>query len=186
MENRPDEIGALRAAIQELTARIYRLEQETGLDAQSSSASPPMVHAALPKVVSPAAPPLSSNPVPSPILAQKPAKAKAGTEGLESTIGKLWLNRIGLSAILIGVSYFIKYAFDNGLIGPSGKITLGLVAGIGVVLWSERFRSKGYDAFSYSLKALGIGTLYLSLWGAFQIYHLIPSSVAFVAMVVVT
>jgi len=107
-------------------------------------------------------------------------------EQLESKIGKLWLNRIGIFAILIGVSYFIKYAFDNGWIGPSGRIALGLLAGIGLVLWSERFRSKGYAAFSYSLKAVGIGTLYLSLWGAFQIYHLVPSWVAFAAMVVVT
>jgi len=108
------------------------------------------------------------------------------SDALESKIGKFWLNRIGILAILIGVSYFIKYAFDNGWIGPSGKITLGVLAGIGLVLWSERFRSKGYAAFSYSLKAVGIGTLYLSLWGAFQVYHLVPSAVAFIAMVVVT
>ena len=63
---------------------------------------------------------------------------------------------------------------------------MGVLAGIGLVLWSERFRSKGYVVFSYSLKAVGIGTLYLSLWGAFQIYHLVPSGVAFAAMVVVT
>jgi len=53
------------------------------------------------------------------------------------------------------------------------------------VLWSERFRKRGYSAFSYSLKAVGIGTLYLSLWGAFQIYHLIPAAAAFLAMATV-
>jgi uncharacterized membrane protein len=105
---------------------------------------------------------------------------------LEGTIGKLWLNRIGIIAILIGVSYFLKYAFDNNWIGPAGRVALGLVAGIAVVLWSELFRKKGHIAFSYSLKAVGIGTLYLSLWGAYQIYHLVPSSVAFVAMILVT
>src|SRR5437588_8022664 len=31
-----------------------------------------------------------------------------------------------------------------------------------------------YRVFSYSLKALGIGILYLSLWAAFQVYSLIP------------
>jgi uncharacterized membrane protein len=131
---------------------------------------------------------------PSAVAAQLPplqapsftAAPKRGADDLEGTIGKLWLNRIGIFAILIGVSYFIKYAFDNGWIGPSGKITLGLLAGIGLVLWSERFRNQGYEVFSYSLKAVGIGTLYLSLWGAFQIYHLVPSAVAFIAMIVVT
>ena len=55
-----------------------------------------------------------------------------------------------------------------------------------MVVWSERFRSKGYKAFSYSLKAVGIGAMYLSLWAAFQVYSLIPSGVAFVMMLAVT
>jgi len=105
---------------------------------------------------------------------------------LESRIGSHWLNRIGIAALLIGVSYFLKFAFDNNWIGPAGRVTIGILAGIAVVVWSERFRARGYKAFSYSLKAVGIGTLYLSLWAAFQVYSLIPSGVAFVMMLAVT
>jgi len=187
MANPQDEIDGLRAAVAELTARVYRLEQKAGVDAQQqpeAASNPPQT-----RTVPPPPPmPLSAvaaqlPPLQGPTLTVEP---KRGAEELESTIGKLWLNRIGIFAILIGVSYFIKYAFDNGWIGPSGKIALGLLAGIGLVLWSERFRNQGYEVFSYSLKAVGIGTLYLSLWGAFQIYHLVPSAVAFIAMIVVT
>src|SRR5438309_8462097 len=106
--------------------------------------------------------------------------------GLESRIGSHWLNRIGIAAVLIGVSYFLKFAFDNNWIGPAGRVSVGLLAGIAVVVWSERFRSHGYKVFSYSLKAVGIGVLYLSLWAAFHVYALIPSGVAFVAMLAVT
>jgi uncharacterized membrane protein len=105
---------------------------------------------------------------------------------LESRIGSQLLNRIGIAAVLVGVSYFLKFAFDNNWIGPAGRVAIGLIAGIAMVVWSERFRSKGYRAFSYSLKAVGIGALYLSLWAAFQVYALIPSGVAFVAMLAVT
>ena len=108
------------------------------------------------------------------------------SESLEGTIGKLWLNRIGIIAILIGVAYFLKYAFDSGWIGPGGRVAIGLIAGIAVVVWSESFRRKGSAAFSYSLKAVGIGILYLSLWAASQYFHLVPASVAFVAMILVT
>ncbi len=108
------------------------------------------------------------------------------SEDLEGTIGKLWLNRIGIVAILIGVAYFLKYAFDSGWIGPGGRVAIGLLAGIAVVVWSEAFRRKGSVAFSYSLKAVGIGILYLSLWAASQYFHLIPAGVAFAAMIVVT
>jgi len=88
--------------------------------------------------------------------------------------------------VLIGVSYFLKFAFDNNWIGPAGRIAVGLLAGIGVVVWSERFRARGYRAFSYSLKAVGIGVMYLSLWSGFQVYRLLPSGVAFTAMLIVT
>jgi uncharacterized membrane protein len=105
---------------------------------------------------------------------------------LESRIGSHWLNRIGISAVLIGVSYFLKFAFDNNWIGPTGRVSIGLLAGIAVIVWSESFRTRGYKLFSYSLKAVGVGVLYLSLWASFQLYGLIPSPIALLAMVIVT
>jgi len=112
--------------------------------------------------------------------------SQRSSQDLEGTIGKLWLNRIGIIAILIGVAYFLKYAFDSGWIGPGGRVVIGLAAGIAIVVWSESFRRKGSAAFSYSLKAIGVGILYLSLWAASQYFHLVPASVAFVAMIMVT
>ncbi len=105
---------------------------------------------------------------------------------MESRIGAHWLNRIGIAAMLVGVAYFLKLVFTNGWIGPAGRIAIGLLAGIGVLVWSERFRTRGYQYFSIALKAVGIGTLYLSLWAAFQLYHLIPGSAASIAMMIVT
>jgi uncharacterized membrane protein len=65
-------------------------------------------------------------------------------------------------------------------------VLIGLLAGAGFIAWSEHFRAKGVAAFSYSLKAVGSGTLYLSLWAAFALYQLLPSGVAFAAMIAVT
>jgi len=123
---------------------------------------------------------------PVPQLPPRPSTSAKPQEDLESRIGSHWLNRIGIAAVLIGISYFLKYAFENNWIGPAGRVAIGLIAGTAIVFWSERFRTQGYRAFSYSLKAVGIGTLYLSLWAAFQRYALIPSSVAFVMMLAVT
>jgi len=134
-------------------------------------------------------PPKTAAPSPKPFTQSKVNLQSALTKqdaGLEKTIGQFWLNRIGIVALLVGVSYFLKYAFENNWIGPAGRIAIGLLAGIGLIIWSEKFRSRGHAAFSYSLKAVGIGTLYLSLWGAFHVYHLIPAAAAFAAMVIVT
>lgn len=195
-----DEIDALTAQVAALTARVYQLERRAGLVSAgraeatgeafthpaaptSSALPPPLVPLRAAQAVPPGAA-ASHIPVPprAPILAQRPVQ----DVNLEKKIGQYWLNRIGIVAILIGVSYFLKYAFENNWIGPAGRVAIGLVTGIGLMLWSERFRTKGYSAFSYSLKAVGIGTLYLSLWGAFQVYHLIPAAAAFIAMACVT
>ncbi len=105
---------------------------------------------------------------------------------VESRLGSQWFNRIGIIALLIGVALFLKFAFDNHWVGPAGRVLIGLLSGAALIAWSERFRSKGYTAFSYSLKAVGSGVLYLSLWAAFSMYHLIPAGVAFAGMVLVT
>jgi uncharacterized membrane protein len=105
---------------------------------------------------------------------------------LESRVGSQWFNRIGIVAMLIGVAWFLKFAFDNHWVGPAGRILIGLLSGAALIAWSERFRSKGYAAFSYSLKAVGSGVLYLSLWAAFSLYHLMPPGMAFAGMVLVT
>ena len=186
MANPQDEIEALKAQVRALTSRIYKLEQVSGLVSDAQRQKPAAVPPGAPSLPAPSVPGASLSPTSLPPILSTPAASKAGDANLEKKIGQYWLNRIGIVAMLVGVSYFIKLAFDNNWIGPGGRIAIGLLAGIGLLIWSERFRSRGYKAFSYSLKAVGIGTLYLSLWGAFQVYHLIPSAAAFVAMVIVT
>ena len=124
-------------------------------------------------------------------LFTEPAKPSAKPEihrSVENRIGSVWLPRVGIVAVLVGVALALKFVYDNHWIHPTarGKIISGLLVGAAVVLWSERFRRKGYDAFSFSLKAVGTGTLYLTLWASFQIYHLLPAWVALVMMIAVT
>lgn len=191
MANPEEELQALRAQVAALTARVHNLEVKAGVEprvyqgitppaqqkpTEAAREAAPKVTAAPPRTPPPAAPPSFHT----------PSGARRDTHDLEGTIGRLWFNRVGIFALLFGVAFFLKYAFENNWIGASGRVALGLLAGIAVVVWSERFRSKGNTLFSYSLKAVGIGTLYLSLWGAYQIYHLVPSAAAFVAMIVVT
>ncbi|HEY1730989.1 MAG TPA: DUF2339 domain-containing protein [Terriglobales bacterium] len=184
-----DELQQLRGQVAELTRRVYRLEGLLSARAELAIAPPPQPPTvrdipAMPAVepstnVPP--PPLST--VPASIAAKQPARPKAS---LESRIGGQWLNRVGIVAVLVGLSYFLKLAFENNWIGPATQVLIGIAAGIGLLLWSERFRGKGYPGFAYSLKAVSVGALYLSLWAASQYYHLVPSTVTFLGMVLVT
>ena len=194
LEISQQEFQELVQQIRELTARIYRLESLLRVSEASPRVTPPPPAVApepesaeVDRVAKPETP--AASPPPPPLFPPPPIPPMLTPEApddLESRIGSHWLNRIGIAAMLFGVSFFLKLAFDNNWIGPTGRIAIGLIAGIAVVVWSERFRSRGYQVFSYSLKAVGIGVLYLSLWAAFQVYHLMLSGVVFACMVVVT
>ena len=167
-----------------LSRRVADLEREVALlreAAWQSRQTPASLSASAP--VETATSPIPLEPVVSSFPESLQAKPSAS---LENRLGSQVFNRVGIVALLIGVTWFLKLAVDNQWIGPVGRILIGLLAGAGLVLWSERFRRRGFPAFSYSLKAIGSGVLYLSLWAAFQLYHLLPGSVALCAMILVT
>jgi uncharacterized membrane protein len=198
MDTPHSDLEALRKILAELTTRVYRIERKLQMDgplverpASAAAATSPLgqtrpTSSAVADKPAPVTPPLPHTPPPH-LPPRVPAILRVEPDSdLESRIGSHWLNRIGILAVLIGLSYFLKFAFDNNWIGPTGRVTIGLLAGIAIVIWSEQFRAKGYKAFSYSLKAVGVGAMYLSLWAAFQVYSLVPSGVALVMMLVVT
>ncbi|HUZ96485.1 MAG TPA: DUF2339 domain-containing protein, partial [Edaphobacter sp.] len=129
---------------------------------------------------------LATKTPPPPLISAAKGDAAPGRGSLENRIGSQLFSRIGIVALLFGAAWFLKLAMDNHWIGPLGRVLTGLIAGAGLIVWSERFRSQGFKAFSWSLKAIGSGVLYLSLWASFQIYHLLPASAALAAMVLVT
>jgi uncharacterized membrane protein len=186
----PEDLAALvsnlTAAVSDLTARVARMEHTLAPLAarqQALSAEPPPqpVEVVLPTAV-PAPPPPAVGPLQT-MTAVADLKPQAS---LEDRLGSQIFNRIAIVAILIGATLFLKLAMDNHWIGPLGRVLVGLIAGAGLILWSERFRRKEFAAFSYSLKAIGSGVLYLSLWAAFQLYHLMPADAAFALMLLVT
>src|SRR6266849_333087 len=131
MANQPDELAILRSQLGALTARIYRLEQKMGLDAAplpgpASAASPvppPPPFAATAAQTAPPGP--ASVPAQPPLTTASgmPAQvSRTDSSDLEGKIGKLWFSWIGIFAILAGVAYFLKYAFESGLIGERGRV----------------------------------------------------------------
>ena len=207
-ESAPADEHALRleAQLAAVTARVFQLEREVAVlrgvsspiatvgttsevSARSATwteatkASP--ANAGVVVAESPATRDAQGTPAIFPATPAVPPKLRE-ERSLESRVGSQWFNRIGIIALLIGTAWFLKFAFDNHWVGQAGRILIGLLSGAVLIAWSERFRSKGYPAFSYSLKAVGSGALYLSLWAAFSLYHLIPPGVAFAGMVLVT
>ncbi|HEX4006753.1 MAG TPA: DUF2339 domain-containing protein [Acidobacteriaceae bacterium] len=192
------EIAALRARVDRLERTLEReLAARQGEDRALLAAAEEtarQAHPATPDLkplrqfpMAPPPPPLAPPPVPSlPQFATIEPQSGPRDVSLETRIGSQWFNRIGILAVLVAVAWFLKLAIDNHWIGPLGRVLIGLVAGASLIAWSERFRTHRYVLFSWSLKAVGSGILYLSLWAGFSLYHLFPAPIAFGAMIVVT
>ena len=120
------------------------------------------------------------SPVPSPT---EPAR---DWQQWESWLGGTWLNRVGALVLVVGIGFFLKYAFDHRWIQPAGRVALGLAAGVALLLVGERLHRAAYRIPAQGVVAAGIATLYLSVYAAYGFYQLIPQAPAFVFMVLVT
>ncbi len=105
---------------------------------------------------------------------------------MESRIGSQWLNRVGVIALLFGVSYLLRYAFINNWVPASVRVWVAVAFGAAVIAGSELFRARGYRVLSLSLKAVGTGVIYLSLWAGFELYKVISGTEVFVGLALLT
>ncbi len=84
--------------------------------------------------------------VPSSVPSSVPSPARTNAEW-EMLIGGKLLNRIGALAIVLAVIFFLKYAFDNDLIPPIGRVMIGFAAGSALMYAAHRWMKKGLDWF---------------------------------------
>ncbi|MFZ3253526.1 MAG: DUF2339 domain-containing protein [Syntrophales bacterium] len=112
---------------------------------------------------------------------------KPTDSSLENAIGTRWIGRIGVLAILFGVAFFLKYSFDNKLIGETGRVMLGIFCGAAFIGAGEYLQKKKHmGLYGQMLSAGGLAVLYLALYAAFALYHLIPAPLATAGMLAIT
>ena len=99
--------------------------------------------------------------------------------------GKL-LNRAGALALILAVGFFLKYAFDNDWLNETARVILGGAAGMLLIAGGYRFHRRQLSVFSQGLTGAGVAILYLSIYAAFDFYHLVPQPIAFFLMTLVT
>ena len=138
---------------------------------------------------------LSQQPAPEPQPPPPPASAPPSPPSpityhpsptLEARVGLTWVNRIGAVTLLLGAAFFFKYAVDNEWIGPAGRVILGLLTGFAMLGLADRLWRRGQRIFAQGLSGGGGALLYLSLYAAFALYHLVPRPAAFLLLLLTT
>ncbi len=90
----------------------------------------------------------------------------------EIILGGNWLARIGALALIIGVGFFLKLAFDNEWIGEEARIGMGVVGGLALVGGGEYWRRR-YPVYAQALAGGGVAIVYLSVFSAYAFYQLV-------------
>jgi uncharacterized membrane protein len=152
--------------------------------ARAFDAPPPLP--AQPPILLPTDKPQSESQPRVPRAVFRAGQAEQSAESLETRIGGRWLLYIGIVSLLVGASYFVKYAFDNDWINESLRVVLGLLAGSALVAVGQRFVSAGYALYGQALTGGGLGILYLSIFAAHRWYALIDRPPAFLGLAAVT
>jgi len=174
-----EEVRHLRDLVIKMSGRLVDLESRQGI-----TAPPPPE----PAPVAPArevAPPVV---VRAPAAKAEPPKAKppkAGKGEWEQILGGNWLARIGALALVIGMGFFLKFAFDNNWLSPTERVILGVIIGL-AMLGAGFWWRKRYPVLNQVLSGGGIAVLYLSIFASFAIYDLVHFYVAFAFLFLVS
>ncbi len=104
---------------------------------------------------------------------------------LEKFIGENLINKIGIAILVIGIGFFVKFAIDQDWINEIGRVFIGIVCG-GILVGLAHYTRNSFKAFSSVLVGGGMAVFYLTIAIAFHEYKLMPQTLAFAIMVLIT
>lgn len=112
-------------------------------------------------------------------------KFKEKNPDLEKFIGENLINKIGILILVLGISFFVKYAIDKDWINEPARVGIGILAGTLVMAVAHKLR-KDYTSFSSVFVGGALSIYYLTIGIAFHDYALFSQTTAFIIMVFIT
>lgn len=150
--------------LDQLEAEIRQLRQEVARLARSAADQPP--------AAAPAGP-------------EKPGPKQSPTPFDAEVTPQVWLARLGVLLLFLGLSFLFVYAVQQGWITPWLRVLAGLA--VGAVLLTLGWRLAPTRApVAAILAGGGLAAWYLSLFAAYRLYALVPYGLSFAGMTLVT
>lgn len=123
----------------------------------------------------------AAKPKPAPVTPAAPKKPSIEWEFL---FGGNILGKAGILSIVIALSWFVKYAFDNHWVNESGKIFSGLLISSTLGFLGLHFAKKKFQALPLALLGGAIAGYLISVFTAYYAYNLIGRTEAFVYLAI--
>ncbi len=82
---------------------------------------------------------------------------------------------VGGIALFLGIVFFVKYSFDNNLVPPVLRVSIGFLIGLGLLVGGMVMSRKHFPVLSQTLCATGVFILYSVTFACRSIYHFVFS-----------
>jgi uncharacterized membrane protein len=105
-------------------------------------------------------------------------------KSFESSIGKQWIAWAGALVLFVAAGLFVKLAIENNWIGETGRVIMGILAGLALLAGGDRFIRRDFRALGLGLVGAGLAILYVTLF--YSCERVLPQSAAFGLMILVT
>ncbi len=89
--------------------------------------------------------------------------------------------RVGLLVLFFGVAFLLKYAAERNVISLEMRLLSVALGGMALLGFGWRQRA-ARPGFALLVQGGGIGIMYLTVFAAFKLYHLLPSPLTFALM----
>lgn len=104
----------------------------------------------------------------------------------ESIVGVKLFSWVAGVALLLAVVFFLRYSINQGWLMPQVRMTVGILAGIGLLILCEIKAARKYPVTANALDASAIAILFSTFYAAQALWDLIGAVPAFILMVLVT
>lgn len=194
-------IGLLLGWVYRLSERIRQLEQAQAqpLPRQATEVEhvPRVADTPVAKTHS-AVPPPEPRPLVEPAAATvpepTPEQAAYQPQGniLDKALASAWswlvggnpFVRAGIVLLFFGVVFLLRYSLEHNLVPVELRLAGAAGGALALLAYGWKLR-KREGSYGLILQAGGVGLLYLTVFGAFSLYHLLPPILAFALLVVI-
>jgi uncharacterized membrane protein len=130
---------------------------------------------------------LAAAPVPASVTAGLPPRTPPPrASDFATSLGPRLLIGTGALACVVALALFVKYAWENDWVGPTGRVAIGIVTGASLVLAGLRMLSGRYRPLGQGLAGAGLASCYVCTFAAHAFYDLVPRAAAGALMAAIT
>jgi uncharacterized membrane protein len=191
--------GRLKREIEETRSAVAALERRLAVMRRTSDVCPAAAPVSPTAVAEPS--PLATTAAPAPVPPARalrttpaaasgdrttPAPSPATTSDFATNLGPKLLVAAGGLAVVVFLGFFVRYAWENDWVGPTGRVLSAAIFSLGLLAGGLGLMSREYRPLGQGLAASGLAGLYVTAFAAHAVYALVPRGAAAVFMVIVT